>query len=97
MDGTMGRQQQTNPNKKIISSAKKVNMINQTINVLYYVLYHITEGGFTPDVLQEVQVSLVGDAACRESYGEAGIDDSMLCARLQMEAKMHVMYVLRPL
>ncbi|XP_071524797.1 trypsin-1-like [Panulirus ornatus] len=39
-----------------------------------------TEGGSSPNVLQQVTVPIVSDAECRDAYGQNEIDDSMICA-----------------
>jgi len=39
-----------------------------------------TEGGSLAQVLQKVDVPVVTDAACRQSYGVSDIADSMICA-----------------
>ncbi|XP_037799654.1 trypsin-1-like [Penaeus monodon] len=40
------------------------------------------EGGFIPDILRKVDVPIVDDDTCRQSYGVTEIADSMLCAGL---------------
>ncbi|XP_066964773.1 trypsin-1-like [Macrobrachium rosenbergii] len=39
-----------------------------------------SEGGSLPDKLRKVDVPVVADESCRESYGASDIVDSMLCA-----------------
>ena len=40
----------------------------------------LTEGGNTPTILQKVEVPIVSDDDCRESYGYSDVSDSMICA-----------------
>jgi len=40
----------------------------------------LTEGGFSPQILQKVWLPYVDDDACRAAYGQNAITDSMLCA-----------------
>merc|ERR1719336_1978656 len=39
-----------------------------------------TEGGSLARVLQKVDVPVVSDEHCRDSYGQSDITDSMICA-----------------
>ncbi|KAK7069262.1 Trypsin-2 [Halocaridina rubra] len=40
------------------------------------------EGGTIPDILRKVDVPIVSDSVCRQSYGVTDIGDHMLCAGL---------------
>merc|ERR1711934_989190 len=46
-----------------------------------------TEGGSLDRVLQKVDVPVVSDDHCRDSYGQADITDSMICAGLDQGGK----------
>merc|ERR1711982_228337 len=46
-----------------------------------------TEGGSLARVLQKVDVPVVSDEHCRDSYGQADITDSMICAGLDQGGK----------
>merc|ERR1712038_91789 len=40
----------------------------------------LSSGGSSPDTLHSVDVPIVSDESCRDSYGESDIADSMICA-----------------
>merc|ERR1712234_90694 len=46
-----------------------------------------TEGGSLARVLQKVDVPVVSDEHCRDSYGQSDITDSMICAGLDQGGK----------
>merc|ERR1712145_26601 len=46
-----------------------------------------TEGGSLARVLQKVDVPVVSDDHCRDSYGQNDITDSMICAGLDRAAR----------
>merc|ERR1711928_332080 len=46
-----------------------------------------TEGGSLARVLQKVDVPVVSDEHCRDSYGQDDIADSMICAGLDQGGK----------
>merc|ERR1711982_195238 len=46
-----------------------------------------TEGGSLARVLQKVDVPVVSDEHCRDSYGQDDITDSMICAGLDQGGK----------
>merc|ERR1712113_1353184 len=46
-----------------------------------------TEGGSLARVLQKVDVPVVSDDHCRDSYGQSDITDSMICAGLDQGGK----------
>merc|ERR1711971_773553 len=46
-----------------------------------------SEGGSLARVLQKVDVPVVSDDHCRDSYGQADITDSMICAGLDQGGK----------
>merc|ERR1712205_276901 len=46
-----------------------------------------SEGGSLARVLQKVDVPVVSDDHCRDSYGQADITDSMICADLTRAAR----------
>ncbi|KAJ8250902.1 hypothetical protein GJAV_G00214570, partial [Gymnothorax javanicus] len=67
--------------------AAKGSSFNAGTNCIVTGFGALREDGFLANVLQEVEVPVVGPRRCRCAYGESGITSNMICAGLEAGGK----------